>query len=60
MELPLYLGVGASIDDVFAEKEEGWYIDLGPFKYHVINIFTLLDPSKPTESKSKFWFFVIT
>ena len=54
MELPLYLGVGASIDDVFAEKEEGWYIDLGPFKYHVINIFTLLDPSKPTESKSKF------
>ena len=54
MELPLDLGVGASIDDTFAEKDEGWFVNLGPFKYYVIKIFTLLDPSKPPESKSKF------
>ena len=52
--------MGASIDDTFAEKDEGWFVNLGPFKYYVIKIFTLLDPPNHLNQKANFDFYVIT
>ena len=60
MELPLDLGMGASIDDTFAEKNEGLFVNLGPFKYYVIKIFTLLAPPNHLNQKANFDFYVIT